>query len=183
MRDFRRAGLAVHLAAPATRHRRAGRTGYGLQRLSADGTARRHQRLDARFPRLILKGFDFGGRIGNAGPAAFGFDAFFRLAWQQDFIKAFGFGNRAHAFGQRVDAGAVVLFRDEQVGFHGEKEVTDVLRPVERLVLVADVAAEVRAGDYTAENVHEQRQAGALVLADRQHYAARERRLRIGGRP
>ena len=108
--------------------------------------------------------------------------AVFGLARHQHFGKAFGQRRRLHAVDQRVDAGAVVVLGDEQVGLHRQEEVADVLRRGRRLVLVADLAAEIGARDHAAENVHEHRDAGALVLADRQHHAAGERGLGVGGR-
>src|SRR3954470_967924 len=73
---------------------------------------------------------------------------------------------RLHAVDQRVDAGAVVVLGDEQIGLHRQEEVADILCPVERLVLVADLAAEIGAGDHAGEDVHEHRDARALVATD-----------------
>src|SRR5262249_38050038 len=62
-----------------------------------------------------------------------------------------------------------------------QEEVADILRAVIDLVLVADVAAVIRARNHAAENVHEHGKAGALVGADRQHHAA-QGGLGIAGR-
>ena len=92
-------------------------------------------------------------------------------------------GMRVHALHQRVHALEILILRDEQIRLHGQEEMPDILRPVVIEELIADIAGASRARDDAAHDVHQHRYAGAFRPADRQHDAAVERGVRIGGRP
>src|SRR5262249_56518735 len=108
------------------------------ERLERDG-----QRRDAGFGGFLLQRRDLVGTIGNAAPAPFVFVAPLRVARHENFVEALRGRAGVHALDQRVHALAIVLLRHEQIGFHRQEEMADVLRAVISLVLVAHLPAVV----------------------------------------
>ncbi len=124
---------------------------------------------------------EIGGRDDQAVAAALVGEPRLGFAGHQDLVITGGARRGLGARHQFVHARGIGALGREQVRLQRHEEMTDVLRGLEILVLVADLAAECRARHDAGEGFHHQRQARALRPAHRQHDAAIAG-LRVGGR-